>query len=474
MKRPATKLGRPYRLPVLSDRYFSGALIAGKYRLEAQLGEGGMGTVWLARNETLDAPVALKLIRSDLRSEDGVERLLLEAQVEAKLKHPNIVRVFDFGQTGLGDAFIVMEVLDGISLDQLLEQRGRLRATEAVQLVLPVIGALCHAHENGVVHRDIKPQNIFLDRGGLHAGTKLLDFGIAKLTGAHCHRNFTERGSLLGSPAYMAPEQAKGLEDVDHRADIWALCVVLYEAISGTPAFPGEGYVVLRNVIEAEVPALEDTGAGELVLWQILSRGLNKDPARRFQSMRQLGTALAQWLCDRGESEDLDGNGISRRWGVVPAVALASASVPGRLDAGSSPSGVRPRRSVQILELAPGAGESFARALRRRMSPRAAAVLRIGLALACSIAVVLAPSKVRVEPATSASARPNAEQVQTAATEQGPIHLVGAASSEQPASEAVSTRATPPTLTRESHAPIPSRRSSRHVTETDLGLKAPY
>ena len=163
-----TRLDYPPRLHELKQPYEPGVRIGDKYRLESLLGEGGMGTVWLARNETLESPVALKLVRAGMQNEDNVERLLLEARVEAKLRHPNIVRVFDFARTELGDAFIVMEVLDGISLGALLKERGRLDAREAVRLALPVMRALCYAHSNGVVHRDLKPQNIFLDRGGLH------------------------------------------------------------------------------------------------------------------------------------------------------------------------------------------------------------------------------------------------------------------------------------------------------------------
>jgi serine/threonine protein kinase len=368
MEAVATRFGRLRRAP--AQRYQAGTLILGKYRLEAQLGEGGMGTVWLARNETLDAPVALKLIRSGMQDEETVERLLLEARVQARLNHPNIVRVFDFDQTESGDPFIVMEVLDGISLGEMLRQRGHLGAIEAVQVVLPVTGALCHAHENGVVHRDLKPDNIFLERSGMHLGIKLLDFGIAKLTSNDFHRDFKEGGTLLGSPAYMAPEQAEGSENVDHRADIWAICVVLYEAISGTAAFPGEGYDLLRRVIDDKVPALVDTGAGESALWQILSRGLEKDPARRFQSMRELGTALAQWLYDHGVSEDLDGNRISRRWGAI--------------------------------DLSLGSRKSLASAHQpRRTNRRVIAALRIGAAATFAIVVVLAPSKLGGEAALS-------------------------------------------------------------------------
>jgi serine/threonine protein kinase len=459
MNLAATKLGRTQRLPPPSPRYERGTLIVGKYRLEAQLGEGGMGTVWLARNETLDAPVALKLIRSGMQSEETVERLLLEARVEARLKHPNIVHVFDFGETDLGDAFIVMEVLDGISLGQLLTERPRLGAIEAVQIVLPVLAALCHAHENGVVHRDIKPENIFLDRGGLHAGTKLLDFGIAKLADDETHNHDTENGKLLGSPAYMAPEQAKGWENVDHRADIWAMCVVLYEAISGKPAFSGEGYVVLRNIIDEELLALEDTGAGEPALWRILSRGLKKDPAQRFQSSRELATALAQWLCDRGESEDLDGNGIARRWSVTPAPATASL-----------PSS-RSRRHVELFELPAASAEIFTPALRHpRKSHRAAAAQRAIAAAVFALVVVLAPSKTTSEPAMRAS---TGHAQRAAVADERLIELAQVAPDEPPVADARWTREAGPAKPTPQE-PRYSKHSTPRITETALGLKVPY
>jgi serine/threonine protein kinase len=294
-------------------------LLGGKYCLEAPLGEGGMGTVWFARNVTLDAPVALKLIRPEMRAAETTERLLREARVEAKLKHPNIVRVFDFGQTEVGDAFIVMELLEGQSLDELLEQRRQLSPAEAVELLLPVVGALRYAHKHGVVHRDIKPQNIFLDRAASQSGPKLLDFGIAKLKGEP-ERQQTESGKLLGSPGYMAPEQAYGAPDVDERADIWAVCVVLYEAVSGGPAFDGEGYALLRKVVEDELPPLSSAAAGASELWAILARGLQKHRHHRFQSMLELEQALRLWSEGRSYPADaVDPRERSDRAGDAPS-----------------------------------------------------------------------------------------------------------------------------------------------------------
>jgi serine/threonine-protein kinase len=290
-------------------------LIVGKYRLEKMLGEGGMGTVWLARNVVLDVPVALKLLRPDMQGEEAASRLLLEARVEAKLRHPNIVRVFDFAKTEFGDCFVVMEALDGLSMEEFMRVGRALSALEAVQVLLPVIDALAYAHECGVVHRDLKPGNIFLHRTGRRVRPKLLDFGVAKLSDDDSFRHRTHSGTLIGSPAYMAPEQARGEAQVDHRVDIWAICVVLYEAIAGHVAFPGEGYAILRAIVEDDLPPLFGD-AGEATLWPIIARGIAKDRGARFASMRELGAALAQWLSAQGVTEDLAGNRLERSWPV--------------------------------------------------------------------------------------------------------------------------------------------------------------
>jgi serine/threonine protein kinase len=365
------------------QRYKAGALVNEKYLLEARLGAGGMGTVWLAQNVLLESSVALKLIHLDVQGDETIERFRLEARVVARFRHPNIVRVFDFGHTELGDPFMVMEVLDGITLGDMIRQRGHLGSVEAVQAVLPIVDALCHVHARGVVHRDIKPDNILLSRDDADTSPKLLDFGVAKLIDGTAAASTTQAGALIGSPPYMAPEQAQGDQAVDYRADIWAICVVLYEAISGQRAFPGEGHAALRSVIEGSVTPFEDVGHGRDELFQILLQGLEKDPTLRFQSMVDLGTALAQWLYDRGEREDLNGSRISRTWPVVTAQAP------------------RERRETREMELSAHLGcavDDVALAVHggsRRWLSRAAVVTAIVLA---AIAI---PSNLRIE-----SARP--------------------------------------------------------------------
>lgn len=298
-----------------ASEYRPGAIIRGKYRLERVLGEGGVGTVWLARNLVLDSAVALKLMRSDLDGPDVALRLLDEARAEAKLEHRAVVRVFDFGETERGTPFIVMELLEGANLATWLEHSGKLEPIWAVQMLLPIVDALACAHELGIVHRDLKPENLFLARSGRSLQPKVVDFGIAKLCHNPADLRRTLAGCVLGTPAYMAPEQARGLEDVDHRADIWAVCVVLYEALSGEVPFGGASYnAILRSVIEDEIIPLKSWGIAEPELSRIIARGLAKDRGARHSSMRELGNELASWLHQRGIREDITGETLNKTW----------------------------------------------------------------------------------------------------------------------------------------------------------------
>ncbi|HYP91467.1 MAG TPA: serine/threonine-protein kinase, partial [Polyangiaceae bacterium] len=224
-------------------RYVEGSVVAQKYRLVRLLGEGGMGAVWVAQNLALGVQVALKLIRAEIEGKvDGLsERLLTEARAAASIGHPAIIQVFDFGVTEHNEPYIAMELLKGESLSHVIKRRGRIAAGRAVRTLLPVIEGLCVANQRGIVHRDLKPDNIFLAQQANRVQPKLLDFGIAKLSQSFS-ANLTSEGTVLGSPAYMSPEQARGEADVDHRTDTWALCVVLYEMITGAQPFVGTNW----------------------------------------------------------------------------------------------------------------------------------------------------------------------------------------------------------------------------------------
>jgi serine/threonine-protein kinase len=294
--------------------YAPGDVIAGKYRLKSLLGEGGMGAVWVAENTVLDVDIAIKLIRHGVASPEASERLLQEARAAARLEHPSIIKVFDFGATEVGDPFIAMELLRGESLGHLLDRRGRLSGPNAVRTLLPVASAVCAAHAKGIVHRDLKPDNILLtenDSGSIVP--KVVDFGIAKVRAEGiAKRSLTVAGAILGSPDYMCPEQARGKGDIDDKCDVWALAVMLYECLTGQRPFNGENYnALLTSIIEDEPTPTTDFAAGDDALWRIIATGLSKDPKLR-PTMREIGEQLAQWAMDCGADTDLSGVSLSQ------------------------------------------------------------------------------------------------------------------------------------------------------------------
>jgi serine/threonine protein kinase len=294
--------------------YAAGDLVSDKYRLEAPIGFGGMGTVWRAHNELLDAPVALKLIRRDARWSWSSERLLREARATASLRHPAIVRVFDFGTTTHGDPFIAMELLRGESLRDLLDRDTSLPAVSAVRHLLPILAALGCAHARGIVHRDLKPENIYLahdDTGSVQP--KVVDFGIAKFDGGLSR--LTTAGVLLGSPAYMSPEQALGEAGIDQRVDVWSLAVVLYEVIAGHPPWEAPSCpALLRAIVDDDVPSLIGIGGVDATLWAIIEVGLAKKRDDRWASSRDFGRALAGWLSSRSIADDVSGSSLMTHW----------------------------------------------------------------------------------------------------------------------------------------------------------------
>jgi serine/threonine-protein kinase len=261
--------------------------------------------------------VALKLLRAGMNAADLGQRLRVEARAAAKLVHPSIVRVFDIGEAESGDPFIVMELLQGQTLGEMLEQ-GPLSAVNALQLLLPIGEALSLAHSRGVVHRDLKPDNIFIANEGSCVQPKLLDFGIAKVRSRMVDSGgptVTQTGTLLGSPEYMSPEQAQGSSDIDERSDIWAFCVVLYEAIAGRPPFQGETcHEILRSVLQSDPFPLARFEEVDPQLAALIHWGLAKDRDARPASMFDLGRELAAWLFARGILEDATGSSLEAKW----------------------------------------------------------------------------------------------------------------------------------------------------------------
>ena len=309
-------------------------LVADKYRLVRKLGEGGTGTVWLARNVNLDAQIALKLVKTGARSPDAAEQLLNEARAAARLRHPGIVRIFDYGQTERSEPYIVMEVLTGESLLELLDRERQLNATRAVQLLLPIADALASAHAQGVIHRDLKPDNVFISQSDTLIQPKVVDFGFAKHGVSDGTRRAREQ-AVAGGLRYMAPEQALGALDLDHRVDVWSFCAILYECIAGRPPFDGAHYesLLFRIIDGAPIP-ITDLGSADAALSRIVTRGLSKQPDRRWPNMRELGKALAAWLSRNGVTEDVSGHSLRAAWlGEPVSLSIAPQQATGREDA---------------------------------------------------------------------------------------------------------------------------------------------
>ena len=270
----------------------AGAVLAGKYRVERTLGEGGMGVVLACEDLFLRRPVAVKLMREASRV--GQERFLREARIVAQLRSEHVCRVYDAGALPTGEPYIAMELLDGTDLEHLVATAGPVAVPALVGHVLQACEALAEAHLNGVVHRDIKPANLFLTRRGDGSPcVKLLDFGIAKIDEGGAGR-LTAASAVFGTPRFMSPEQIGSTRDVDARTDIWALGVVLYEVASGRVAFdaPTAAEICIA-VLRSAPPALAVTAPAAAALDPIIVRCLEKDPEARFANVAELALALA-------------------------------------------------------------------------------------------------------------------------------------------------------------------------------------
>jgi serine/threonine protein kinase len=358
-------------------------IVADKYELQRPLGARGMGEVWVAHHLGLDIDVAVKFIGGVGAVDSGLpERLLEEARNTARLGHPAIVRALDFGHTGRGDPFIVLELLAGEDLATRIEQQGPLDPEQAVATLLPVVHALSVVHESGIVHRDIKPENVFLAQAELGLQAKLLDFGISHKTDRV--RRLTLRDTALGTPDYMSPEQARG-ETSDARTDQWSFCIVLFEAITRNRPFEADNYnALLRAIIDDAPKSLASFGVDQPELWSILTRGLAKAAIDRYPSMRDLGEALAQWLLERGVTEDSVGTSLRRAWGNEVSSVV---SVKGLLGAG---------------EFAPTVGE-LERASTQAVRPDGASEAPISVRVRPSPADAHGPVMVALEEALKSS-----------------------------------------------------------------------
>jgi serine/threonine-protein kinase len=267
------------------------APIAGKYRLLRRIGGGAMGEVWAALHVEMRREVALKLIHEN--SPELGMRLTREGQALGRLEHQNIVRVYDIGATDSGDPFLVMELLSGETLADRLARVVRLPQEDAVGIALQIALALRAAHEAAVVHRDLKPANVFLHRSAIGETVKVLDFGVSKLLALDMA--FTATGALIGSPAYMSPEAARALKDIDPRADLWSLGVLLFEMVAGARPFVSPTVVgIVAEILSAPIPRLSSVVPSvDPRLDELVARCLVRDVDRRVASADEVIDALA-------------------------------------------------------------------------------------------------------------------------------------------------------------------------------------
>jgi serine/threonine-protein kinase len=269
-----------------------GELIADRYELEELVGTGGMSSVYRAHDKLLERDVALKVMHDQFKADgDYVERFRREARAVAQLSHPSIVTVIDRGEQD-GRQFIVFEYVDGENLKSLVERNGPLPEREAVELALQIARALGFAHENGLVHRDVKPQNVLLNGDG---AAKVTDFGIAR--SLDVQGGLTQTGTVMGTSDYIAPEQARG-QRVDAQSDVYSLGAVLYELLTGEVPFPGDNFVAvaMRHINEPPPSVRERRPDVSPRLDAAIRRAMAKEPRDRFRSMGELCGELSAVL----------------------------------------------------------------------------------------------------------------------------------------------------------------------------------
>ena len=364
---------------------------AGSYRVIGKISEGGMGAVYRAEHSLIGKVAAVKVLLPELSmNRDVVARFFDEARATTQIRHPGIVEVYDFGYLPSGQAYLVMELLEGEPLSQRIACRGRMGESESAHIVRAVCGALAAAHAKGIVHRDLKPDNIYLVTDPeIGERPKLLDFGIAKLAHGQDPSNKTRTGTVMGTPTYMSPEQCRGAGDVDHRADLYALGCILYEMVCGRPPFVAEGageVIAAHQLVEPDRPRKHAPGLSA-EMDRLLLRLLAKRPEDRVQTASELANALTP---------------IAGRFPSSPGV-LAAASQPTVIAAGGMP---RRRKAPAPTTLSGSTGQTVRLADRRRHG-WVLAVAAAGL-IGAGAAVIVSRANRVAEPAAVPAAEPPA------------------------------------------------------------------
>jgi eukaryotic-like serine/threonine-protein kinase len=416
-----------------------GTLLAGTYRVKRLLGSGAMGAVYLAEHEALARTVALKVLAPSIAAQPAaVERLNREAKAAAKLVHPNIAGVTDFRALPGEPAFLVMEYIEGVSLEDAMQAEGPMAQARVASLGVQLLAALAVAHQAGVIHRDIKPGNLMLvSVPGAGEMLKVLDFGIAKVAGTHA---LTTEGSLIGSPLYMAPEQAFS-DSLDGRADLYAVGATLYHAASGSPPLDADTLPRLLGMIRETAPMLLSRRSSHLSpeFGAVIERALAKRPGERFASALMMRDALLAFCSDSTASGPRVSSGAEHArtqfadsstnpTSSAARVAVAASATPPALNAAASlpgtsatlASATTPKRSAAGAWLGAGllgiglmGGGAYV--YRQRSVKHAVATPTATTAALVAVTPTLAPT------ATATGRGPTAE-VAAAASQPAPVH----------------------------------------------------
>jgi serine/threonine protein kinase len=284
----------------------SGDIIADRYRVVEQIGEGAMGTVFRAEHVQISKVMAIKLLHHEVEQDpDNVARFHREAEAASRLNHPNTVHVFDFGRTKGGSLYLVMEYVDGDDLGKVISKEGPMPFGRAAYLCAQVAGSVADAHAAGIVHRDLKPENIVISHGRDGERPKVLDFGLAKLFEGNMGTQVTSSGTIVGTPYYMSPEQIQGHE-LDGRSDVYALGAILYECVVGKPPFeaPNPVGVLTKHLSEEPTPPSQRSPLSvPEEADAIILRCLEKDPGDRYQTAEHLRHALIRYLTTVGSAD---------------------------------------------------------------------------------------------------------------------------------------------------------------------------
>ncbi len=471
-----------------------GQILAGKYRIDRVLGAGGMGVVVAATHVHLDQRVAIKfLLPAALANADVVARFQREARAAVKIQSEHVARVIDVGTLESGAPYMVMEYLEGVDLSQRIAEERTLPVADVVRFVLEACEALAEAHAAGIVHRDLKPANLFLARRADKTSmVKVLDFGISKSNVAGSG-GITSTQAVMGSPYYMSPEQLMSAKHVDHRADIWSLGIVLYEALVGTPPYVGDTMPeIVAQILQAGAPSVRakrpDVPAE---LDAIVARCLSKDASTRYRDVAELATALVPFSADGARSMErisrVLGSSVrppspsisgaepavtsDARGGTVAMPRAASISNPAQSAWGATQAGI-PRKSNAWMFIAGGVGVVAIGAIGvvawsssskpKDAAPASGVVVSVEATSSASLPSIPVPPSATIAIATATASAALPPTIDTT-----PVHVAGI----KPTKPSASVAATKPTVTASAQPAVTAQPTQTAQSSLHMGIK---